>query len=222
MNAGATACSSPFSGSTEAPAHITQAPILIVDDTQYNLVLLKSALKALGEPIVTAASGEEALAACRDNDFAVILLDVQMPGMDGFEAASESANPSVGERHRSSATALKSGKVRRGYCSVPSTISSTVVAEFCVLGSPPLGCSAKARWRRAARAQEEHKFPSRRPNCAARTRSSTVRLCRVARPQGTLRMVTSYVQLARRHRASSTRMPTSSSASHRGCGECAR
>ncbi len=64
------------------------APILMVDDRVENLVALETVLAELGEPLVRAASGEEALMRVLDQDFAVILLDVQMPGMDGFETAS--------------------------------------------------------------------------------------------------------------------------------------
>src|SRR5437588_236612 len=61
--------------------------ILIVDDLQDKLLVLESVLAELDERIVTARSGEEALRRVLERDFAVILLDVNMPGMDGFETA---------------------------------------------------------------------------------------------------------------------------------------
>jgi PAS domain S-box-containing protein len=61
--------------------------ILLVDDTPDNLVSLGAALDALGEELVFAQSGKEALRHLLDHDFAAILLDVKMPEMDGFEAA---------------------------------------------------------------------------------------------------------------------------------------
>jgi len=62
--------------------------ILIVDDRPDKLVALEAALAELGENIVRANSGKEALRSLLHEEFAVILLDVNMPGMDGFETAS--------------------------------------------------------------------------------------------------------------------------------------
>ena len=62
--------------------------ILLVDDRPENLLALESILGSLGHDLVTASSGEQALRAVLREDFAVILLDVRMPGMDGFEVAS--------------------------------------------------------------------------------------------------------------------------------------
>jgi len=61
--------------------------ILLVDDTPDNLVSLEAALGGLGEELVTATSGKEALRHLLQDDFAAILLDVRMPDMDGFETA---------------------------------------------------------------------------------------------------------------------------------------
>ena len=61
--------------------------ILLVDDRPENLKALESILGDLGHNLVRAQSGPEALRHLLNQDFAVILLDVQMPGMDGFETA---------------------------------------------------------------------------------------------------------------------------------------
>jgi CheY-like chemotaxis protein len=61
--------------------------ILIVDDVPEKLLVYKTVLEELGQGLVLASSGAEALRQVLRHDFAVILLDVQMPDMDGFETA---------------------------------------------------------------------------------------------------------------------------------------
>ena len=61
--------------------------ILLVDDRPENLLALEAILEPLGQNLVRADSGPEALKQVLGFDFAVILLDVQMPGMNGFEVA---------------------------------------------------------------------------------------------------------------------------------------
>jgi signal transduction histidine kinase/DNA-binding response OmpR family regulator len=61
--------------------------ILIVDDLPEKLLVLESILEELGENLIKASSGAEALRLVLEHDFAVILLDVYMPGMSGFETA---------------------------------------------------------------------------------------------------------------------------------------
>ena len=61
------------------------ARILIVDDVDANRLALRAVLDPLGQEAVEARSGEEALKATLQHDFAVILMDVQMPDMDGFQ-----------------------------------------------------------------------------------------------------------------------------------------
>ncbi|WP_019074073.1 response regulator [Streptomyces hokutonensis] len=64
-----------------------RASILLVDDMEDNLLALEAVLGSLNEPLVRARSGEEAMKALLRQRFAVVLLDIRMPGMDGFETA---------------------------------------------------------------------------------------------------------------------------------------
>ena len=63
------------------------AKLLLVDDRPENLLALEALLEPLGQELVLAASGEEALRHLLQEEFAAILLDVQMPGLDGFQTA---------------------------------------------------------------------------------------------------------------------------------------
>ena len=82
-------------GGTRPPLTVPAAPgevrprgrILIVDDDARNAFAATNALADLDCEIAVARSGEEALRRLLDEDFAVILLDLHMPGMDGYETA---------------------------------------------------------------------------------------------------------------------------------------
>jgi len=70
--------------------------ILMVDDEPANLIALEATLEELGQNLIRAKSGTEALRQLLDKDFAVILLDIQMPGLSGIETAA-----AIRERERS-------------------------------------------------------------------------------------------------------------------------
>jgi len=63
------------------------ASVLLVDDEPLHLDLLEASLHRLGLRLVKAGSGAEALKRVAEEDFALILLDIVMPGMDGFQTA---------------------------------------------------------------------------------------------------------------------------------------
>lgn len=66
---------------------VSVSKILIVDDDSYYLTLLKTILKNIDVDVLIAESGEKALSLVEKNDFALAVLDIQMPDMDGFELA---------------------------------------------------------------------------------------------------------------------------------------
>src|ERR1041384_1550898 len=77
----------PQLGEEEPLRTIYGRDILVVDDNQTNLIAIEAALAPLGRKLVLAHSGLEALSRLLEQDFALIILDVAMPGMDGFETA---------------------------------------------------------------------------------------------------------------------------------------
>jgi CheY-like chemotaxis protein len=66
---------------------VSEVSILIVDDYPENLLALEAILAPTGHTIVRANSGREALKALLTRDFALILMDVAMPDLDGYETA---------------------------------------------------------------------------------------------------------------------------------------
>lgn len=73
---------------TMSETAVMRPKVLIVDDTPANLVAMRRLLAKMDCDLVEAGDGNSALSACLDHEFALILLDVQMPEMDGFEVAS--------------------------------------------------------------------------------------------------------------------------------------
>ncbi|MBN2437457.1 MAG: response regulator, partial [Deltaproteobacteria bacterium] len=82
----------PTSDSSESrppSSELERQKILIVDDKKENLAALRQVLAGMGVEIIEATSGNEALAAILDHRFAVAILDVMMPEMDGYELADQ-------------------------------------------------------------------------------------------------------------------------------------
>lgn len=107
--------------------------ILVVDDLPQQQVVMRTVLEQLGENVITASSGREALKAVLERTFAVILLDVNMPGMDGLETASLLRN------YKKTATtpiifvtaSVDEAEMKRGYSlGAVDYISSPVVPEI--------------------------------------------------------------------------------------------
>jgi two-component system sensor histidine kinase/response regulator len=77
----------PSQDAVSAADAVEPVKILLVDDSPENLLSAGAVLEALGQEVIKAESGREALRQLLDHDFAVILLDIMMPEMDGFETA---------------------------------------------------------------------------------------------------------------------------------------
>ena len=73
--------------STPVPDGDVKVDILLVDDNSDNLLALEAMLADLGQNLVRATSGVEALRRLLEQDFALALLDIQMPELDGFQTA---------------------------------------------------------------------------------------------------------------------------------------
>ena len=62
------------------------APVLVVEDNEVNRLIGNEFLRAMGLPVRVVESGEAAMLACAEEPPSLVLMDLQMPGMDGFEA----------------------------------------------------------------------------------------------------------------------------------------
>jgi signal transduction histidine kinase len=111
----------------------TPVDILVVDDLPQQQVVMRTVLEQLGENVITVGSGRDALKAVLERSFAVILLDVNMPGMDGLETAS------LLRSYRKTATTpiifvtayVDEAEMKRGYSlGAVDYISSPVVPEI--------------------------------------------------------------------------------------------
>ncbi|NPD23788.1 response regulator [Corallococcus exiguus] len=72
---------------TDDAPDVPRARVLLVDDTPANLLALEAILEPLGQQVVSVRSGDEALKALLLDEYACVLMDVQMPGLDGLETA---------------------------------------------------------------------------------------------------------------------------------------
>lgn len=70
--------------------------ILVADDDKLNQKIVNFILKKLGAEVVTVGNGREAIDAAERHQFDIILMDLQMPGMDGYMAATISVTISAG------------------------------------------------------------------------------------------------------------------------------
>ena len=97
------------------------ARILVVDDILPNVKLLEAKLSAEYYEVITASSGFEALELAQSHNPDLILLDIMMPGMDGFEACAKlKANPKTQVRQTMYVAGIKPNRrSRSGSCGCP-------------------------------------------------------------------------------------------------------
>jgi len=87
------------------------AYVLVVDDTPENLLWTETLLQKPGRTVVSAVSGEEALTQLKAQQYAVVVLDVHMPGLDGFAVAEEiRSNPATSHLPIIFVTAVKTAE----------------------------------------------------------------------------------------------------------------
>ena len=91
------------SGHRRAVASVPAANILLVDDHPPNLMALEAILEPLGERLVRASSGVQAVEIAAHEDFALILLDLQMPQLDGFSKATRRSRDTLAMGYASGA-----------------------------------------------------------------------------------------------------------------------
>ena len=75
----------PLENNRREISDLLSAKILIVDDDELNLFISSELVKPYVQEVRTASSGKEALAMCREQSFSMVLMDIQMPEMDGYE-----------------------------------------------------------------------------------------------------------------------------------------
>jgi diguanylate cyclase (GGDEF)-like protein len=78
--------------------HMPRPKVLVVDDTRAKLIHNRIIISKLDCEVIEATSGEAALAAFEQHEFAVVVLDIQMPGMDGFQVAEAIASHARGRQ----------------------------------------------------------------------------------------------------------------------------
>ncbi|SKA06105.1 Signal transduction histidine kinase [Enhydrobacter aerosaccus] len=118
VNARPATAAAPIEGRAPEPFKVVTAPpgvrVLAVDDNQVNLDVVAGQLEILGIPLDTAANGIEALTLWRDRTYSLVLTDIHMPDMDGFELTreirtEETANP---DRPRTPIVALTANALK--------------------------------------------------------------------------------------------------------------
>src|SRR4029079_6286695 len=86
----------PKSAMTDAPLRAPRAPILVIDDSLTTRMLEQSILESAGYEVETATSAEEGLEKARLRPYALFLVDVEMPGIDGFTFVAQTrADPAL-------------------------------------------------------------------------------------------------------------------------------
>jgi hypothetical protein len=123
---------------TPIAKHIVMAPILIVDDNPVNRLALSVLLRSLGVPHVVADSGATALEIFGKNEFSMVMMDLMMPGLDGFETARRLRAAEGGVKRRTPIVAVTAADLDgvRDRCAdagiddiLPKPIDAAVVAE---------------------------------------------------------------------------------------------
>ncbi len=173
----------PAPAASPAPVSTGRGLVLVVDDGEINQIVATGMLERIGYTVETADDGFEAVAAIRRKTYDAVFMDVQMPGMDGYQATAEIRRLEGTIQHTpiiamtAGALARRPGALpgrRHGRLHLQADRHRDHRARRCLVGSPPADRSGPARLLHSeSRSRPELAWPATPPwKAPVRSRSS--------------------------------------------------